>query len=149
MAHFCTGSLQTTVVPFCNSEFISIAPPCRSMIFFTINSPKPDPSGCTSRAFSALKNFLNRRGLSFKLMPIPVSETLTETQPLSSFTVIATCPPRGVNLIALSTMFANAMYIFSLSALTTTSSGIKFAARARPFFWRQFHTRQLSLLQVQ
>src|SRR5829696_8888850 len=96
-----TGNSTRNVAPTPGSLLTATRPWCASTIAFTIVSPRPTPGTADAEALGARYSRSNRCSWSPSGIPVPVSETSMAAMPSAESSRTATCPPLGVNLIAL------------------------------------------------
>ena len=96
-----TGNVNLNSAPFPSKLFTPhILPPCASIIFLQIYSPKPVPV-----VESEVANFVNNLDNILSDIPSPVSFTLTITSSSSSFTFLIFIYTNKYHLLVLSSKF--------------------------------------------
>ena len=83
----------------------SIVPPCISVSWRAIDSPRPSPPRSRAMPASAWRNRSKTCGRNSGAMPMPVSLTATSTCELTRSSRTCTLPPRFVNLTAFDSRF--------------------------------------------
>src|SRR5580658_8240666 len=96
------GKVTITSVPMRSLDLSENVPPCRSIRFLAIGSPRPAPCSADLIEFEPWPNEASTIGISSSGMPGPVSLTLMYWPPEAvQPTLSQISPPCGVNLIAL------------------------------------------------
>ena len=91
-------------------------PPWPSTIILVMDRPSPAPAMAAFRADSVRKKRLKTLAVSSRLIPIPVSLTLSRTHSSLKLALTLTVPPSGEYLMALETRLSSAWPIRSGSA---------------------------------
>src|SRR5580693_5684956 len=96
------GKVTITSVPMRSFDLSENVPPCRSIKFLAIGSPRPAPCSADLIEFEPWPNEASTIGISSSGMPGPVSLTLMYWPPDAvQPTLSQISPPCGVNLMAL------------------------------------------------
>src|SRR5579864_5394135 len=100
------GKVTITSVPMRSFDLSENVPPCRSIRFLAIGSPRPAPCSADLMEFDPWPNDASTIGISSSGMPGPVSFMLTYWPPEAVHPALTQIsPPCGVNLIAFDSKF--------------------------------------------
>ena len=124
------GKVKPKRLPRPGSDSANTRPPWRSMIAFTIESPRPVPP--ERRGSAPRSNGRKRRASVAAGIPTPLSLTTHSTSAPRRRALTAMLPPGAVNLIALDTRFVTTCVMRSESRRSCGKSASEVNARVRP-----------------